>query len=80
MKDAWIGHVLPRNCLLKHTSEGNIEGMGRRGRRLKHLPDDVKEKRWYWKLKQEALDGTLWRTSSTFREFPGHMSQMHLSL
>ena len=30
--------------------------------RLKQLLDDLKEKRRYWKLKEEALDRTLWRT------------------
>jgi hypothetical protein len=35
---------------------------GRRGRRCKQLLDDLKEKRRYWKLKEEALDHTLWRT------------------
>ena len=34
----------------------------RRGRRCKQLLDDVKEKRGYWKLKQEALDRTPWRS------------------
>jgi hypothetical protein len=42
--------------------EGRIEMMGRRGRRRKQLQDDIKEKRRYWKLKEEALDHTLWRT------------------
>jgi hypothetical protein len=57
---------LRRNCLLKHVIEGklewSIEMMGRRGRRRKQLLDDRKEKRRYWKLKEEALDRTLWRT------------------
>jgi hypothetical protein len=57
---------LRRNCLLKHVIEGKLEGrieMTRRwGRRRKHLLDDLKEKRRYWKLKEEALDRTLWRT------------------
>jgi hypothetical protein len=35
---------------------------GRRGRRRKQLLDDLKEKRRYCKLKEEALDRTLWRT------------------
>jgi hypothetical protein len=35
---------------------------GRRGRGLKQLLDDVKEKRKYWKLKEEALDRILCRT------------------
>jgi hypothetical protein len=34
---------------------------GRRGRRRKQLLDDLKEKRRYWKLKEEALDCTVWR-------------------
>jgi hypothetical protein len=42
--------------------EGSIEMTGRRGRRRKQLLDDLKEKRRYWKLKEEALDGTVWRT------------------
>jgi hypothetical protein len=35
---------------------------GRRGRRRKQLLDDLKEKRRYWKLKEEAIARTLWRT------------------
>jgi hypothetical protein len=35
---------------------------GKRGRRRKQLVDDFKEKIRYWKLKEEALDRTLWRT------------------
>jgi hypothetical protein len=34
---------------------------GRRGR-LKQLLDDLKETRGYWKLKEEALARSLWRT------------------
>jgi hypothetical protein len=41
--------------------EGRIEMTGR-GRRRKQLLDDLKEKKRYWKLKEEALDRTLWRT------------------
>jgi hypothetical protein len=48
-KANWIGHILRRNCLLKHVIEGNlernIEMTGRRGRRRKQLLDDIKEKR-----------------------------------
>jgi hypothetical protein len=62
-KANWIGHILRRNCLLKHGIEGKLEGrtemMGSRGRRRKQLLDDLKEKRRYWKLKEEALDRTL---------------------
>jgi hypothetical protein len=42
--------------------EGRIEMKGRRGRRRKQILDDLKEKRRYWKLKEEALDHTQWRT------------------
>jgi hypothetical protein len=35
---------------------------GRRGRIRKKLLDDLKKKIGYWKLKEEALDRTLWRT------------------
>jgi hypothetical protein len=64
-KANWIGHILRRNCLLKQVIEGKIKGrievMGRRGRRRKQLLDDLKEKRRYWKLKEEALDRNPWR-------------------
>jgi hypothetical protein len=36
--------------------------MGRHGKRSKQLLDDLREKRRYLKLKEEALDHTLWRT------------------
>jgi hypothetical protein len=65
-KANWIGHILSRNCLLKHVIEGKLEGRiemtGRRGRRRKQLLDDLTEKKRYWKLKEETLDRTLWRT------------------
>jgi hypothetical protein len=35
---------------------------GRRGRRRKLLPDDLKEKRGYWRLEEEALDRNVWKT------------------
>jgi hypothetical protein len=65
-KANWIDHILRRNCLLKHVIEGKLEVRlemtGRRGRRHKQLLDNLKEKRRYCKLKEEALDRTLWRT------------------
>jgi hypothetical protein len=61
-----VGHILRRNCLLKHVIEGKIEekieGTGRRGRRRKQLLDDLEEKGGSWTLKEEALDRTVWRT------------------
>jgi hypothetical protein len=47
-------------CLLKHATEGRIEGMGRRGRRRrKQLLDNIEEKRRYGNLKREKLDSTV---------------------
>ena len=34
---------------------------GRRGRRRRKLLDDLKERRGYCELKEEALDRTMWR-------------------
>jgi hypothetical protein len=65
-KANWIGHILRTNCLLKHVIEGKLAGRiemtGRRVRRRKQLLGDLKEKKRYLKLKEEALDRTLWRT------------------
>ena len=47
-KDNWIGHILRRNCLLKHVIGGKIEGrtelMERRGRGRKQLLCGPKKK------------------------------------
>jgi hypothetical protein len=65
-KANWLGHSLRRNCLIKHIieekTERGIEVTGRRERRRKRLLDDLKERRGYGKLKEEALDRTLWRS------------------
>jgi len=64
-KANWIGHILRRNCLLKQVIEGKIKGgmevARRRGRRRKKLLDDLKDKRGYSHLKEEALDRTIRR-------------------
>jgi len=64
-KANWIGHVLHRNCLLKRVIEGKIkrgiEGTGRRGSRRRKLLDDLKERRGYSYLKEEALGRTMRR-------------------
>jgi hypothetical protein len=57
-----ICHILRRNYLLKYVIERKIKERGRRGRRRKQILDDLMEKRGYWKLREEALDRTLWRT------------------
>jgi hypothetical protein len=40
--------------------EKELEVSRRQGRRRKHLLDDLKERRGYWKLEEKALDRTLW--------------------
>jgi hypothetical protein len=54
-----IGHILRRNCLLKHAIEGKVEVTGRRGRRRKHLLEELEEMRGYCKLREEARCGEL---------------------
>ena len=62
-KTNWIGHILRRNCLLQRIIEGKIKGRievtGRR-RTCRKLLDDLKERRGYFHLKEEALDRTIW--------------------
>jgi hypothetical protein len=61
-KANWIGHMLRRNCLLKHVIEGKIEGRievtGRRGRRLGSYCMTLKR----GELKEAALGGAVWGT------------------
>jgi hypothetical protein len=40
---------------------GGIEVTGRQRRRCRKLLDDLKERRGYYHLKEEALDRTMWR-------------------
>jgi hypothetical protein len=61
-KANWIGHVLRRNCLLQQVIEGKKKGgkemTGRRGRRCRKVLDDLKDRRGYSHLKEEAPDRT----------------------
>jgi hypothetical protein len=63
LKAKWIGHILLRNCHLQRVTEGKIKGgiemTEIRGRRRRKLLDDLKERRGYSHLKEEALDGTM---------------------
>ena len=58
----WIGHILSTNYLLQHVVQRKIEETVRRGTRIKHLLDDLKERRREWNLKDDALDSTVGRT------------------
>jgi hypothetical protein len=57
---------LHRNCLSYHVIEVKIKGWrievtGRQGRRRRKLLDDLKERRGYSHLKEEAPDRTMWK-------------------
>jgi hypothetical protein len=58
----WIVHILRRNCLLQRVIEGKIKSwIEVTGRRRRKVFDDIKKKRGYSHLKEEALDRTVWR-------------------
>ena len=74
-KANWIGHIWRRNCLLKHVIDEKVESRMDRCylkacRRHQELMYDLKKSRGYWKLKEEALDCTQWRT--VFERFYGN--------
>ena len=64
-KANWIGHILRINCLIRQVIEGKIKGemevTRRRGRRRKKLLDDLKHRKGYSHLKEEAVDSNRWR-------------------
>jgi hypothetical protein len=66
-KANWIGYILRRNCLLQRVIEGKIKGgikvTGRRGRGCRKLLDDLKERKGYSHLKEEAVYRTMWRAT-----------------
>jgi hypothetical protein len=50
--------------LLFHTFQLNGQFPVKKKIRIKHLPlDGLKERKSYWKLTEETLAGTVWRTS-----------------
>jgi hypothetical protein len=72
-KANWIVHILRRNCLLQRVTKGKIQGgievTGRHGRRRRKLLDDLKERRGYSHLEEEALDRTMWRARFGRKDF-----------
>jgi len=48
-------------CFFNKRIKGEMEVARRRGRRRKKLLDDLKDRRGYSHLKEEALDRTMWR-------------------
>jgi hypothetical protein len=62
LKATWIGFILLGKGLLLYVIETKTGGTARGGARCKHLLDDLKEKRGYWKLKEKAPVRAVWRT------------------
>jgi len=62
-KASWIDHFLRINCLperiIEEKKKDAIVVTGRRGKRRRTLLDDLKERRRYSRLKEEALDHTI---------------------
>ena len=56
-----IGHILRRNCLLHDAIEGQMMEVKGVGRRRTQLLDNLKDRRRYWELKEEANDRKRWR-------------------
>jgi hypothetical protein len=56
---SWSKILLTR--VIEGKIKGGIEATGRRGRRRGKLLEDLKERRGYSHLKEEALDRTVWR-------------------
>ena len=53
-KANWIGHILRRNCLLHDAIEGQMTEAKGVGRRRTQLLDDLRNRRRYWDVKEEA--------------------------
>ena len=54
-------HILRRNCLLHDAIEGQMTEVNGIGGRRTHLLDDLRNRRRYWELKEEAEDPKRWR-------------------
>ena len=57
----FISYKLPSKTGIEGKIKGEMEVTRRRGRRRKKLLDDLKDRRGYSHLKEEALDRTMWR-------------------
>ena len=60
-KANWIGHIYPLKQVIEGNIKGEMEVTRRQGRRLEKLLDDLKDRRRYCHLKEEALDRSMWR-------------------
>ena len=62
-------NILRRNWLVKQVIKrkikGQIEVTRRQGKRRKKLLDELKDRRGYCELREEAVDRTMWRNRFT---------------
>ena len=56
-----IGHILRRNCFFHDAIEGQMTDVKGVGRRRTQLLDDLRNRRRYLELKEEAEDRKKWR-------------------
>jgi len=60
-KANWIGHILRINVLSHDAIEGEMMEVTEVARRRTQLLDDLRNRRRYWELKEEAEDRKRWR-------------------
>ena len=60
-KANWIGNILRRYCLLHDAIEGQMSKVKGVGRRRTQLLDDLRNRRIYSELKEEAEDRNRWK-------------------
>jgi hypothetical protein len=67
----WIGHILRRNCLLKHVIEGKLEGRiemtGRQGRIRKQLRKKRILEIERGSTRSQPVENSLWKSIGTCR-------------
>jgi hypothetical protein len=54
--------ALPYKYVIEGKIKGKIDVTRRQGRRRKEILVDLKVTREYWKLNEEAIDRSVWRT------------------
>ena len=55
-KANWIGHIMRINCLLHDAIEAQMTEVKGEGCRRTQLLDDLRNKRRYWEVEEEAED------------------------
>ena len=60
-KANWIGHLQRRNCLLRDAIEEQMTEVKGVRRRRTQILDDLRIRRRYWELMEEAEDRKRWR-------------------